>query len=87
MVRCFFTLLVVLFFVGNLEAMTPRSLGLSKSPQDLRETKMGRKLRTFLIALTLLMVGAETAQASFFGRLAELERRKNAWLRSLFFRR
>jgi len=48
---------------------------------------MARKLRVFLIALTLLMVGVETAQAGVFGRLLQLERRKNEWLRSVFFRR
>jgi hypothetical protein len=48
---------------------------------------MGRKLRVFVIALTLVMVGAETAEAGFFGRLIELERRKNEWLRSVFFGR
>jgi hypothetical protein len=48
---------------------------------------VARKLRVFLIALTLLMIGAETAQAGFFSRLVSLERRKNEWLRSVFFRR
>jgi hypothetical protein len=46
---------------------------------------MGRKLRAMLIALTLLMVAAETAQAGIFDRLMNLERRKNEWLRSVFF--
>jgi hypothetical protein len=48
---------------------------------------MGKKVRVFLIALTLLTVGVESAQAGFFDRLIQLERRKNEWLRSVFFRR
>jgi hypothetical protein len=55
--------------------------------QDLRETIMGCKLRAMLIAVTLLMVGVETAHAGIFDRLLSLERRKNEWLRSVFFRR
>jgi hypothetical protein len=55
--------------------------------QDLKETSMGYKLRAMLIAVTLLMVGVETAHAGIFDRLLSLERRKNEWLRSVFFRR
>ena len=48
---------------------------------------MARKIRVFLIALTLLTLGAESVQAGPFQRLMQLERRKNEWLRSVFFRR
>jgi hypothetical protein len=48
---------------------------------------MARKFRIFIIALTMVLVGAESAQAGFFSRLMDLERRKNEWLRSVFLRR
>jgi hypothetical protein len=48
---------------------------------------MRSKLKVFLLALTLVLIGAKTAQAGLFSRLVELEQRKNAWLRSVFLRR
>ncbi len=48
---------------------------------------MRKALRICTLAVCLLVVGAETANAGFFQNLIRLEQRKNEWLRSLFVRR
>jgi hypothetical protein len=48
---------------------------------------MFRKLRNAILILTVVLVSAETANAGFFQRLWQLEQRKNAWLREVFFGR
>jgi hypothetical protein len=48
---------------------------------------MRRGLRICALALSLTLVGANTAHAGIFQRLWELEQRKNQWLMDTFFRR